>query len=253
MAQFTVRRLAGLCSLALCSRGPVWRGGTSPAIRQAAIGRLRATLPMRWPRVCLVSPDDPDPAAAGLAGRHRMVTGYATVTLDLRPDPAGLRESLHGKWRNRLATAEKSPLRVQIMGTKPAQVQWLIDRDQAQQQHRGYQSLPADFVPTWQAVADEPRDTMMGLRADLGRDAAAAMLFLLHGRSATYYIGWSDDAGREHGAHNLLLWQAMLALRERGIEALDLGGIDTQRGAGIARFKIGSGGRVETFSGTWLA
>ena len=53
------------------------------------------------------------------------------------------------------------------------------------------------------------------------------------------------------GAHNLLLWRAMLALRERGVRVLDLGGVDTGRGAGLARFKIGTGGEVVTLAGVY--
>jgi lipid II:glycine glycyltransferase (peptidoglycan interpeptide bridge formation enzyme) len=94
---------------------------------------------------------------------------------------------------------------------------------------------------------------VLTLRADLGRDAAAGMMFLVHGEAATYQIGWVGDAGRELGAHNLLLWHAMLELRERGVRTLDLGGVDTARGAGLARFKLGTGGEVVTLAGSYLA
>jgi lipid II:glycine glycyltransferase (peptidoglycan interpeptide bridge formation enzyme) len=77
------------------------------------------------------------------------------------------------------------------------------------------------------------------------------MLFLVHGEAATYQIGWVGDAGRDLGAHNLLLWQAILKLRERGVRVLDLGGVDTARGAGLARFKIGTGGEVVTLAGVF--
>jgi hypothetical protein len=36
------------------------------------------------------------------------------------------------------------------------------------------------------------------------------------------------------------------------VRSLDLGGVDTARGAGLARFKIGSGGAVVTLAGTYL-
>ena len=96
-------------------------------------------------------------------------------------------------------------------------------------------------------------ESVLTLRADLGRDAAAAMMFLVHGASATYHIGWSGDEGRRLGAHNLVLWNALAALRERGVRRLDLGGVNTQRSAGIARFKIGTGGSVVTLAGSFLA
>jgi lipid II:glycine glycyltransferase (peptidoglycan interpeptide bridge formation enzyme) len=44
----------------------------------------------------------------------------------------------------------------------------------------------------------------------------------------------------------------MHALRERGVRLLDLGGVNTTRSAGIARFKIGTGGHVLTCAGTFI-
>jgi lipid II:glycine glycyltransferase (peptidoglycan interpeptide bridge formation enzyme) len=41
-------------------------------------------------------------------------------------------------------------------------------------------------------------------------------------------------------------------LQQRGVRLLDLGGVNTQRSAGIARFKLGTGGRVLTLAGTYL-
>ena len=73
----------------------------------------------------------------------------------------------------------------------------------------------------------------------------------MHGDAATYHVGWSSEEGRKLGAHSLLLWHAINVLRERGLRRLDLGGVDTERGAGIARFKIGTGGAVVTLAGTY--
>jgi len=73
----------------------------------------------------------------------------------------------------------------------------------------------------------------------------------VHGQAATYQIGWTNDAGRNAYAHNLLLYKGMEALKERGIRSLDMGGINTGRSAGIARFKITSGAQVVTLAGTF--
>jgi lipid II:glycine glycyltransferase (peptidoglycan interpeptide bridge formation enzyme) len=36
------------------------------------------------------------------------------------------------------------------------------------------------------------------------------------------------------------------------VRRLDLGGVNTQRSAGLARFKMGSGGEVITLCGTYM-
>jgi lipid II:glycine glycyltransferase (peptidoglycan interpeptide bridge formation enzyme) len=78
------------------------------------------------------------------------------------------------------------------------------------------------------------------------------MMFLIHGTAATYEVGWTSDKGREIHAHNLILWKSIEELKSRGIRMLDLGGVNTTRSAGIARFKIGTGGKVLTLAGSYI-
>ena len=78
------------------------------------------------------------------------------------------------------------------------------------------------------------------------------MLFLIHGQADNYQVGWNSGEGRDLHAHNLLLWCGIEALQERGIRTLDLGGVNTQRSAGVARFKIATGGVVKQLAGTYL-
>lgn len=270
IAQFMARRPLGLLGLALCSRGPVWRAGSSPQMQAQACQLMAGSVPLRRPRFALFGPEEgqvespeapetsgePHPAKpGGLAGLTRVFTGDATVLLDLTASDDQLRRALHPKWRNRLVAAEASALKFQRVGEKPAQYQWLLEREGLQRQARAYRALPASFVPAWQvAIASitPERSAMLTIRCDLGREAVAAMMFLLHGRSATYHLGWSNDDGRQHNAHNLLLWRALALLREQGIAQLDLGGVNTQRGASLARFKLGTGGRIAENPGTYL-
>jgi hypothetical protein len=257
IAQFLVRRIGGIAALALCSHGPVWSADLSPTDREAACRLLKRSAPVRWPRAILLTPDAVSADTAGVRRLIRVMTGHATVRIDLTQDAAALRAAMHGKWRNRLAAAERSTLKVQKVGGKPAQYRWLLDRELAQRSEKRYIALPDGFVEAWQVACaqagrDRRTDAMLTLRADLGRDAVAGMLFLIHGEAATYQVGWVGDAGRDLGAHNLLLWQGLQMLKAQGIRMLDLGGVDTARGAGIARFKIGSGGEVLMLAGTYL-
>jgi hypothetical protein len=286
LAQFLVRRYAGLLEIALCTRGPVWLDTLqSPSatptdeqreLRRAAHRLIRRELPLHGLRLVLFSPDLTDAGAAGVDKLQRVMTGYATVLLALDDEPEVLRQRLPRNWHNRLNAAEASALKVERVGNKPAQYQWLLDREQALQQQRGYRALPKTFIPAYQAACKaspdrdvvnqdavnkdavnkhdaNKADALFTLRADLDRTPVAGMMFLRHGDAATYHVGWSDAAQRLPGAHNLLLWQAMLQLRQAGVRRIDLGGVNTGRSAGVARFKIGSGGEVVVLAGTYLA
>ena len=249
-ALFLVRRVLGAASVALCSHGPVWVPGTGAVTQVAALRAIRASVPLRRPRVLLYTPDAPLAECGGFSALRRVMTGHATVRIDLTRDPDTIRAGMDGKWRNRLNAAERSELKVHRVGTRPAQYRWLLERELAQRERRGYIALPDGFVEAWQTARGQA-DAVLTLRADIGRDAVAGMMFLIHGEAATYQVGWLGDAGRESSAHNLLLWHAIRTLRERGVRTLDLGGVDTARGAGLARFKIGTGGDVVTLAGTY--
>jgi len=185
------------------------------------------------------------------AALSRVVTGYSTVMVELRRDADVLRRSLDGNWRNRLVAAERGGLEVRNESDDARAHQQVVQAEWEQRRHRGYFSLPREFVAAWRDAAAPAGDATLLLSAWSSGERVAAMLFLLHGRTATYHLGWTCDTGRRAHAHNLLLWRAFLALKHRGTEVLDLGGVETVREPGIARFKIGTGGRVRTLVGSY--
>ncbi|MFY0638889.1 lipid II:glycine glycyltransferase FemX [Maricaulis maris] len=249
LVQFTARKIAGLVDMALCTRGPVWLESVSDAKRQQAYRLLKTGLGLSRPRLVMITPDEA--LDAGTRRLSRVMTGHSTVILDLTQDLDALRAGFDQKWRNNLKAAEKSGLSVVSNGTKLAQYRWLLASEEGQRAARGYRSTPATLVPEF-VEARQARDSLLILRADTGKQKQAAMLFLVHGCSATYQIGWLDHENAPRGAHNFLLWSAIEQLRARGVQQLDLGGVNTTSGAGIARFKIGTGGRVVTLAGTYL-
>ena len=252
LAQFIGRRLAGLVSVALCSRGPVWTESLTATDKAEVYRQLRSQLPLLRPRFAFFTPEEGAGESLGLSNWRRVMTGYSTVTLDLGQPPEQLRAGLEGKWRNRLVAAEAAGLTVQRLGANPAQWRWLLEQEDAMREQRGVQGLPSGFVERYIQARKSAAQTVLTLRADHQGERVAAMMFLLHGTAATYQVGWSNDTGRQLNAHNLLLWQAIEALQQRGVRLLDLGGVNTQRSAGIARFKLGTGGRVLRLAGTYL-
>jgi hypothetical protein len=257
LAQVVARPFAMVGKFALVTHGPVWVGGVTAGEKQAAYRALRKSLPLSWPKLLAFTPDEARGPEAGLGGMSRVMTGDATVLVDLTQDEAALRAGFEPSWRNKLGKAEKSDLVIQKSGLKPAQYRWLLDAEARQRVKRGYHGMPLEMTEHWQAAKAEAADGGRGaglvvFRADIGRDPAAGMLFLIHGRRATYHVGWTSEDGRANAAHNLILWTAMKELRARGVTLLDLGGVNTQSGAGIARFKIETGGRVLERAGVYV-
>lgn len=235
-------------------RGPLWLPAASPGARAAGMAAIKEELRLRRRRLCLWMPEMAQGAESNAAlrslGMRPMLTGYSSIWLDLMRPLDQIRAALDGKWRNALRQAEGSRLKAQISRGGRA-LDWLLERHDAFRRVRGFRAPSPQLVTAYAAAARRKTDVMVATAA-LGSEFVAGALFLVHGTTATYYVGWSGPPGREHQAQNLLLWRGVEALRESGSKTLDLGGIDTRRAPGIARFKLGLGGEVFTLAGTWL-
>ncbi len=164
-------------------------------------------------------------------------------------DRALRRSELEQKWRNRLSHAETQALRITRQNMPMAPDHWLLRADAAQQKRRRYRSWPTALTL---AYGEANRGAAKLFEAHEGRETVAGILVHTHGDGATYHIAHSTDRGRGLSAHNLLIWNAMEWLASKGIRQLDLGVINTEDASGLARFKLGTGARLERLGGTWL-
>ncbi len=228
-AQYVMRRCG--IGVGLCSRGPVWRFEVSKGLRKRALMTLKSTVPESGPKVLLITPDYDE------AGIWPLMSEFHVAEIPLARDDDAMRAAMYGKWRNRLRAAERSGLRI----TKEQGVQALagdLSLELAQQRTRGYRNLPAAFYKAWGKVHPE---TVVTFRAYAGSELVAVMIFLDHAPTASYQIGWANNAGRAVSAHNLLMWHAMQEFSGRGRNRLELGMLNTRDAPGLARFKLGSG------------
>jgi len=254
IAQFMCKRVLGYISLASCTRGPIFHPDLSPADRAAIYKRLRQSVPVPHLKVPLFSPDRSgeqlDPVE--IRGMSRVMTGYSTVLLDLTQALSTLKAQFEGKWRNRLNKVLAN-VRLQVhVQASLKRCDWLLGQELAQREAKKFHGLPTDFVKAYIACAADHRQAFVVAYAELGKNTVGGMLFLIHGRVASYHVGWSDEEGRRLNAHNALLWQAMAYLKDMGIEVLDLGGVNTHDLPGISRFKLGAGGQPITLAGTYF-
>lgn len=234
-------------------RGPVWLVDPLADARTASVcGSIAARYRDR--RLAFLSwlPELPDgPRSAALIEPHglrRVVTGYASIWLDLRQEPEALLAGMHGKWRAALRKAERESLTVE-RDEKERQRQAALLLYESFRRKRRFVGPSADFIG---AVAVADRDALLSLSARRAGELVAGVVLLRHGASATYMASWTSAAGRAAQAHNLLLWRGIEFLRSSGTRWLDLGGVNTENQPGLARFKLGLGGEVFTLAGSFL-
>ncbi len=250
LAQVTTRNF-GLARVALCTRGPVWLADLTPQDKAENFRLLRRTVPLASPNVCVFTPDvEPDDPALSLARLRRVMTGQSTAVLDLRPPLEAIEAAQKPKWRNRRRAGEAEGLKITEGGAKADHYRWLLEAEAGQRDGRGYRALPPAFVEAFAGQVGKAGGVRVW-RADFAGAPIAGMLFLRHGSGATYHAGWASEAGRVANAHPVLLWRAIQALKADGATWLDLGGVDTVKSAGIARFKLGAGAQPVTLAGTY--
>jgi hypothetical protein len=218
--------------LRLVLRGPIWAAGSGAEDQRHALRQLA-----RWPGVTIATPEAP---VQGF-GLVPLVTPMHHAIWRLGPD---LTAGLAGKWRNRLTAAQRAG--VTVTPGSPATMNRLIAEEMAQRRTRGYRNLPPGFT---QALPGEAL-RLWEWRKD--GEIGAAMVFVRHGRSATYHLGWASEAARQQGVHTVMLMAAASALQAEGVDWLDLGSVDTDRAPGLARFKLGTGAALRQLGATCL-
>lgn len=227
-------------------RGPVWLNQIPD---RGVLAAIKSEYRLRRGALLVWMPELPDGAESvammRAAGLRRMATGYSSAWIDLSVSEDVLRARLHQKWRNALGTAERAHLIVQRRADD-RHLDWLLKHYESHKRKVRYSGPSAAWVRDLVAAGAAP----LTLRALVGDQPVAGVLFLRHGASATYYVGWTGEEGRRHNAHNLLLWRALAEL-QKSARSLDLGGI-TPTAPGPARFKLGLGGAFFTLSGTYI-
>ncbi len=223
------------------------------ALRPSLASRAPACIVQARRRPLLVNAEDAEAARTLRAhGYAPILTPAHVAELDLSPPLPALRMALHGKWRNRLNAARKrlSPAHSLRHRTfDPARDGWLLEAEAAQQRARRYRGYPPALARAMHAIAPQA----LRLFTLHGQDAPiAAMLFACHGACASYHIGWNSLEGRRLSAHHLIMWEAICALRGRGARVIDMGTLDTERSADLARFKLGTGAKARPLGGTWM-
>ena len=153
-----------------------------------------------------------------------------------------MRKTLHGKWRNGLVRAERSGISVRS-GTDEASYSTFIAGHREHLQRFGVGGgIDESLLKAIRDLLPQSRKLCF-LVAYMDERPIGAIAIAKYGQAGEYLAGHNTDAGRANNAGQLLLWSAMMQLRDEGMSCLDLGGMDEKlTPAGIYRFKQRVGG-----------
>lgn len=227
--------------IGLISRGPLWHGAPCAAMLRARLADIGYPV--------FLNAENGQERLLRAAGLVQVMTPATLAVLDVCGGPDALRARMHGKWRNRLRRAERAGLSSRVIVLPDARSDWVVAAEEMQRTTRGYRGLPPALAVAYGQANPGGAILFEALQDDV---AVAGMVFLRHGTQATYFLGTTTQAGRAVHAHTFLLARAATYLAEAGCSRLDLGTLDTEATSGLARFKLGSGARVERLGGTWF-
>lgn len=239
-----VMRQVGPARLLWMPLGPIWSEG--PSI--AAYHGLRDHLPRH--HICLTgSVNAAEAQILTKTGAIPVMTPAHHAIVNLLPPLTTRRAALHGKWRNRLKSAERAGLTVDCAPLDPVLQQALLTNELSQRATRRYRAHPPAFTNAWATTHPDLTNIFIAKENNV---PIAFVLILMHPPGATYHIGWASTRAKHLNAHNLLIWQAMTWLADRGYSELNLGTVDTDTNPGLARFKLGTGATIRPLGPTLL-
>jgi Acetyltransferase (GNAT) domain len=166
---------------------------------------------------------------------------YRTILLDLTPPLEVLRKQLDQKWRNQLNRAEKNNLTV-VEGRSEDDFRAFLPI--FQEMHRRKRLKSSADIRDYEAVqrALPLGQRMLVLRCELAGEPVAGLVGAAIGDTGVYLLGATSDAGMQAKGSYLLQWRMIQRLKELGLRAYNLGGINPVTNPGVYHFKKGFSG-----------
>lgn len=168
-----------------------------------------------------------------------------TLFLDLNFREEELLKAMHQKTRYNIKLSEKKGVKIVEAGPEDFDEFWRLmkltgDRD-------GFRLHKAEH---YQNLLKASKFIKLYFASYGGKNIAAG-LFCFFGNRATYLHGASDNEARNLMAPYLLQWEIIKIARREGFKYYDFYGIDEKKWPGVTRFKLGFGGRVREYPGTF--
>lgn len=235
----------GIIHFIQINRGPLWLKGQNPEKRVLEFAQLlQETFPNKWyrRRRWLPELESTEKAKHQLQqiGFQLTTLSFDTIWIDLTLPEETLRKNLQQKWRNCLAKSEKQNFLVQIHESIQSFQEFIKG-------YENYKKLKKFIGPTSEFLSVEVK-TGLKTKSHLlvwavnENQQIAGILIALHGKTASYRVGWNSLKGRELNAHYSMLWQLIIFLKSKGFQKFDLGGILPNEEPELTHFKRGLGG-----------
>lgn len=184
----------------------------------------------------------------GLKRAPRMIQPHKTLTLDLTQGEHTLLEGMHHKTRYNINLSGKKGL---VFAEKnDADAFWELLERTAEKDN--FSPHPKEYYKKMMEFFYEGRElkTTMVFAMYEGKPIAGAIL-MLHGENAYYLHGAMDRDYSKMMAPYFMHWEIIKWAKENGFTQYDFWGVDKGKWPGVTRFKMGFGGRIIEYPGSF--
>jgi hypothetical protein len=179
-------------------------------------------------------------------------------SLDLRGSEEELLGRLKSSVRRALRKAERSDLRIEVVNSREAVLQYYQLHVRTRKKH----GLPPQPLSFFLNIYEHVIDPGLGfiVLARIGSRPAAANVYFLFGKRAVYKFGASDENVQELRGSNMVMWEGIRFLAQSGAESLHFGRTSLGN-EGLRRYKLTWGTKEEkieylkfdSVAGEWAA
>jgi len=184
----------------------------------------------------------------GFKKSQKHVQPQRTVVVDLKKREEELAAGMHHKTRYNFKLASKKGLNFQQSDDVDAF--WKLLKKTSKEDN--FNTHKKEYYEKIINFFKEGRDikTKLVLVSDGDKPIAGAIL-LIHDNTVYYLHGAMDRDYKNLMAPYLMHWEIIMWAKTRGYEYYDFWGIDAQKWPGVTRFKLGWGGRVIEYPGSF--
>ena len=180
---------------------------------------------------------------------------YASGLLNLQASEDELLMGLKKKWRYSLKKSQSHGVNVIVLDGTNKDYEALLKRYKRLKIENDFSGVPDSLISSLarqKAKGWKFNFIVAQKTKSLSIDNCYGMLVsLCHGDVSTYFIGETNEKGRELQVNYLLLWQAIINAKSNGYNWFDVGGLDATTPKGIAHFKKGLQSEPYSLIGEW--
>jgi lipid II:glycine glycyltransferase (peptidoglycan interpeptide bridge formation enzyme) len=212
--------------------------------------------------VCIRIEPKYNPPQKSLLGKKTInIQPGKTVVVNLAVSDEDLMSAMHPKTRYNIKVAQKHGVDIHsefvIQNGHGLYYKEAIELILSTAKRQGYVTHPFSYyekIVNFFAINKRSADIKVAIyKAIYKRALVATAIIVDFGKTRTYLFGGSSPDNRNVMAPHLLHFQAMIDAKANGLTEYDFDGIETSVGkeAGFARFKLGFGGHIVSYSGAY--